>query len=76
VGTDDGAKAWLNGEVVVEENTTRAFNMPQNRADIRLQKGENVLLLKVTQSGGDWAACARIVASNGRPLDGLKFQVK
>ena len=76
VGTDDGAKAWLNGEVVVEENTTRAFNMPQNRADIRLQKGENVLLLKVTQSGGDWAACARIVGSNGRPLDGLKFQVK
>ena len=76
VGSDDGVKAWLNGEVVLEANTTRAFSMPQNQADVSLQNGGNVLLLKVTQGGGQWAACARIVDADGRPLDGLKFRVK
>ena len=76
VGSDDGIKAWLNGEVVLKANTTRAFSMPQNQTDVSLQKGENVLLLKVTQGGGEWAACARIVGANGRPLDGLQYRVK
>jgi len=76
VGSDDGVKAWINGEVVVDENNTRAFSMPQNKADFQLQKGENVLLLKVIQASGEWAACARIVGSKGRPLEGLKFTVK
>lgn len=76
IGSDDGFRAWLNGEVVAETNTTRAFSMPQDQADIHLQEGENSILLKITQGGGQWAACARIVGRDGRPLDGLTFRAK
>ena len=76
IGSDDGFRAWLNGEVVAETNTTRAFDMPQDQADVHLQEGENRILLKITQGGGQWAACARIVGQDGRPLDGLTFQAK
>jgi len=76
VGSDDGFRAWLNGQVVAEANATRGLSMPQNEADIHLQEGENSILLKITQGGGQWAACARIVGQDGRPLDGLTFQAK
>ncbi|MCX6908108.1 MAG: HEAT repeat domain-containing protein, partial [Verrucomicrobia bacterium] len=67
LGSDDGVKAWLNG-VVVHSNNTDRFGIPdQDSAPIKLKKGKNVLMLKVTQGSGGWFACARIARPNEAP---------
>jgi HEAT repeat protein len=60
LGSDDGVKAWLNGAVVHSKNVDRGCVADQDSAPIKLKKGKNVLMLKVTQGGGGWMACARI----------------
>ena len=75
VGSDDGVKAWLNGSLVHGNNVDRGLVVDQDMAPIKLRQGPNELLLKITQGGGGWAACARIVANDGRPIPGLKVQV-
>jgi hypothetical protein len=72
LGSDDGVKAWLNGAVVHANNVDRGLVADQDTASIKLVKGTNNLLLKVTQGGGGWAACARIVGADGKLLNGLR----
>jgi hypothetical protein len=74
LGSDDGVKAWLNGAVVHSHNVDRGAVVDQDMAPIQLKKGVNELMLKVTQGGGGWAVCARIVSPDGLPLPGLKTQ--
>ena len=76
MGSDDGVKAWLNGAVVHSNNIDRGAVVDQDMAPIQLKKGANQLMLKITQGGGGWAACARIVGSDGRPIPGLKVQAR
>jgi hypothetical protein len=73
MGSDDGVKAWLNGAVVYGNNVDRGLIVDQDMASIVLKKGTNDLLLKVTQGGGGWAVCARIVGVNGQPLSAMKI---
>jgi len=75
MGSDDGIKAWLNGEVVHSHNVDRGMVVDQDRAPIKLKPGTNLLLLKVTQGGGGWAACARILSATGQPIDGLRVEI-
>ena len=75
LGSDDGVKAWLNGGLVHGNNVDRGLVVDQDMAPIQLRAGRNELLLKITQGGGGWAACARIVANDGRPIPGLRVQV-
>ena len=74
LGSDDGVKAWLNGEVVHSNNMDRGEAADQDTAPIRLKKGVNQLLLKITQGGGGLSACARIVGSDGLPMAGLRVE--
>jgi hypothetical protein len=72
LGSDDGVKAWLNGGEVHSNNIDRGAVPDQDTAPIKLKKGVNVLLLKITQGGGGWVACARIVGLDGEPIAGLR----
>ncbi|SPE53437.1 exported hypothetical protein [Verrucomicrobia bacterium] len=76
LGSDDGVKAWLNGAVVHSNNVDRGLVADQDMAPIQLKKGPNELLLKVTQGGGGWAACARIIGIDGKPIKGLTSQAE
>ena len=69
IGSDDGNKVWLNGKVVNAVNTTRACKPGNDKVKISLKEGANVLLIKVTQDGGEWQLIARLVAPDGKPLD-------
>ena len=40
----------------------------QDTAPIKLKKGANLLMLKITQGQGGWTACARIVGLDGAHL--------
>ena len=73
LGTDDGVKAWLNGQVVHQNNTGRACVPGQDKAQVKLRAGWNLLLVKVTQCVGPWSFCARLAQPDGSPLTGLEF---
>jgi len=74
MGSDDGIKAWVNGEVVHTNNVDRGETPDQDKAPIRLKAGVNDLMLKITQGGGGWSASARIVGADGQPVPGLRVE--
>ena len=76
IGSDDGVKAWLNGKVVHENNTGRGVTPGQDKAQVSLQKGWNTLMLKITQGGGGWGACARIRGPQGGEIEGLRISAQ
>ena len=69
VGSDDGVKVWMNGAVVHTNNASRGLSPGQDKIPVNLVKGPNRLMLKVTNGGGDWAACARLADENGKALE-------
>ncbi|MBL7187623.1 MAG: HEAT repeat domain-containing protein [Phycisphaerae bacterium] len=60
IGSDDGVKVWVNGQLVHANNVTRSFTPDQDSATVTLKKGENIILMKVTQNNMPWGACLRI----------------
>ena len=60
VGSDDTAKVWLNGQLVLSRNVTRGAAPDQDSAPIQLKKGDNTLLLKVCNGTGGWGFYCRI----------------
>ena len=64
VGSDDSIKVWLNGSVVYINNTTRRTTGIQNRFHVNLNAGNNLLLVKVCNSGwfgnDDWGMFFKI----------------
>jgi HEAT repeat protein len=71
VGSDDGIKVWLNGAVVHANNVLRGAEPAADSVEVSLREGWNELLVKVTNNGGGWAACARLRSSDGGALDGV-----
>jgi len=74
VGSDDGVRVWLNGELVHDANVFRPFLQDQDRLTASLKSGWNDLLVKVSQGGGDWSVRVRIVGPDGRPVPGLRVR--
>ncbi len=73
MGSDDGIKAWLNGVIVHSNNVDRGEVVDQDVAPIKLGKGANELVFKITQGGAGWSARARIVGTDGNPIAGLRI---
>jgi HEAT repeat protein len=73
-GTDDGNKLWLNGKLVHANAEGGAAVPGEHKVAVKLQKGWNVLLLKVTQDTGTWQFCLAIRKPNGDKLEGLSIQ--
>ena len=69
LGSDDGIRAWVNGQVVHENNTDRGVLMDSDAVDIQLNAGANTILLQVTQNGGGWGFVARVTNADGLPLN-------
>jgi hypothetical protein len=73
LSTNDQGKAWLNGKPVFKFSETRTLEKDTDKVDVTLNKGQNVLVLKVVNEVNNWQACARFL-KNGAPLTGLKIQ--
>ncbi len=73
LGSDDGVKVWLDGRLVHANNATRPAEPGQDKAEVTLKEGWNLLLVKLTQGGGEWALCARLRQADGSGLEGLKI---
>jgi len=52
LGSDDGIKVWLNGNVVLAKNVNRGAAADQEFVTLDLQPGDNPLLLKIANTGG------------------------
>ena len=76
LGSDDGVKVWLNGQVVHANNAARPASPADDKVEVTLKQGWNRLLLKVTQNEAEWAVCARLRKLDGGKLEGLKIQVE
>ncbi len=74
LGSNDGLKVWLNGEVVLAKNASRGCKPGDDKVNLKLSAGRNELLLKVTQYGGGWSTCARLVSPEGGPVAGLEVE--
>ncbi len=60
IGSDDGVKVWVNGQLVHTNNVSRSFAPDQESATATFKKGENIILMKITQNNMPWGASLRI----------------
>jgi len=61
LGSNDGAKIWLNGEVIYNVHVGRSAIADQVFLKVQLKKGTNKLLAKVENLGANWGLYMRIV---------------
>ncbi|HWI56307.1 MAG TPA: HEAT repeat domain-containing protein, partial [Bacillota bacterium] len=73
IGSDDGVKVWLNDKQVHANNAARALQPGSDKINVQLNKGWNVLVLKVTQNNQGWEFCARLRKPDGTHMAGLQF---
>jgi hypothetical protein len=52
LGSDDGIKVYLNGKSVLENNIGRAAAPDQEKITLSLNKGRNLVLIKIYNGGG------------------------
>ncbi len=55
VGSNDAVKIWLNGRVVHDNNVQRGIDDQRDNVVLKLDKGENQLLMKVVNYGNQYA---------------------
>ena len=75
IGSDDGIKVWLNGELVLSRNVDRPAALDQDIVPVTLQKGQNQLLLKVYNRLYSWGFYMRITNVTGKPCYDLDFSL-
>ncbi len=75
VGSDDAIKIWINGEVVHNNPINRGANDFQDRFNVDLKQGDNLLLVKVSERGGAWSMFvgidAEVTTGYKRPPDAI-----
>jgi carbohydrate binding protein with CBM4/9 domain/glycosyl hydrolase family 39 (putative alpha-L-iduronidase) len=73
IGSDDGCKIWLNNSMVLRRKVYRAAVEDNDIADVRLKKGINTLLIKITQDVGGWGFYCRLTDRQGDPIKKIKI---
>lgn len=68
VGSDDMVRVWLNGVLVHENDSYRAWREDEDELDVELQQGENALIVRVDNGGGGWAFDVKLSAEGTGPL--------
>lgn len=64
LGTNDGARLWINGVQVWDHPGARGCIPDSDLIPIFLQKGINTILIKIEEKGNSWEFCARILPFN------------
>jgi hypothetical protein len=72
VGSDDGYKLWIDNKLIAEQNVYRAMEMDQETYKVKLNKGMNLILIKVTQDWGEYGFMMRVVGADGKAVPGIK----
>ena len=62
IGSDDGLQVWLNGQKVHDHPATRALTPGEDKLEVQLQQGTNLVLLKIDQGQGPAGATFSVEA--------------
>ena len=62
LGSDDGVKVWLNGELIHKNWIGRPVRKDDDIFSAKLLKGENQLLIKVQNMEGEWGFSNRVMS--------------
>ncbi len=68
VGADDGVRAWLEGQVVLEVESCQGTAIDEFQAPVTLLPGVNRLTVKVLDQGGGWGLYVRFLDDQGEPF--------
>jgi hypothetical protein len=74
MGSNDQAKVWLNGQPVLKVLEPRTLEKDNDKADVSLVKGQNVVVFKVINEVNNWQGCLRFM-KNGAPVKNLKISL-
>ena len=69
LGSNDGAKMWINNEVVYNRHVPRNAVADQEMLTVKFKKGINKILVKVENLGASWGLYIRVV----NPKEDLKI---
>ncbi len=73
IGSDDGFQLWVNHKEIGKLITFRSLKKDMETYKVKLNKGENLLLLKIYQDVGDYGFCVRLRDADGKPLSNVKI---
>ena len=76
IRSNDGVKAWLNHKLVHDHHVGRSIESEEDHVKVTLRKGNNPLLVKVDQRGGDWGLVLSVTKKDGTPATGIKAGIK
>lgn len=76
LGTNDGCKVWLDGELIHSFKEGRPLLPGEDKVKLTLSEGDHTLLIAVYQQGWHWGACARITTTEGLPVEGVTTSVE
>ncbi len=69
IGSDDGIKIWLNGELIHDHHVGRGIKFDRDRVLVHLNQGINSVLVKVDEGDGGWGFVFRLESVS----DALKY---
>ena len=72
VGSDDGYKLWIGGQLVKAVHEHRSAEQDQETHKVKLAKGKHPLLMKVDTDWGQFTFYLRILGADGKKVAGLK----
>jgi hypothetical protein len=64
-GSDDGAKLWINGKLVVDRDYHRPANPDDFIVPVELKAGKNTILVKCDQDSAQWGVYLRFTDQQG-----------
>ena len=72
MGSNDQGKVYLNGKELAKFSETRGLEKDTEKAEgLTLNKGTNVVVLKVINEANNWQGCVRLAGKDGKPVKGL-----
>jgi len=75
IGSDDGVKVWVDGAVVFAKQVQRGYRPKEDRILVRLKKGRNRVVVKITQAEAGWMFGAHVQDLTGRPAPGVRVRL-
>ncbi|HLY10621.1 MAG TPA: hypothetical protein VKW04_15060 [Planctomycetota bacterium] len=68
-GTNDAGRLYINGKVIFSHEKPRSLEPDATIVNgVTLNKGQNVIILKVANETGNWGGCLRFMDKNGTPI--------
>jgi hypothetical protein len=76
IGSDDGYKLWMNHKLIGQLCTFRGVVQDSEEYTVELEKGMNLVLIKIIQDTGGFGFCLRLTDLKDEPITDLEIWLK